>query len=408
MPGCHGKPCLPGGVPTGGVRAAESNTRACSHGGPLISSGSLIYTFMSAAPTRGDRGKGPGSDSVYYPWFDWLRAVLAITVMLGHDRLIPWAHSGDFAVKVFFALSGWLIGGVLMNTPRRHLTRFYFNRAVRIWAPYFLALALLLAASLLRDPNVTKKWFEIVIYQMTFVYNWFGRIQLDQFADLMPLRGTGNHFWSVNAEEQFYLLAPLLLVLTPAKFGRSAVGWVLLAVLATSMSSQYSTVVTGVAAAVIARHHPRIFSGQMVRLAIAALIVVLTAALVLGRDYDALAPLLATCIVLLLAVEGRRSPIGAVAGGMSYPLYLNHWIGGFVARALFTPFGLRESFVTHVLSNSLNIGLAVALYWYVDRRLLLHRGRVYSPSLGLAATRMAYGMVAIGLVFGLFMLMRRS
>jgi peptidoglycan/LPS O-acetylase OafA/YrhL len=223
----------------------------------------------------------------------------------------------------------------------------------------------------------------------------------------MPLRGTGNHFWSVNAEEQFYLLAPLLLVLAPARLGRSTVLWVLLA-LAASVSSQYSTVILGVAAAVIARRHPGIFSGQRMRLTIAALIIALTTALGFGQTYDALAPLLSVCIVLLLAVEGPRQPIGVVAGGMSYPLYLNHWIGGFVARALLTPFGLRESFVTHVLSNCLNISLAVALYWYVDRQLLLHRSRFYAPRLGVTATRIAYAIAISGLVFGVVLLMWRS
>jgi peptidoglycan/LPS O-acetylase OafA/YrhL len=363
--------------------------------------------------------KLPKSATVYYPWFDWLRAVLAITVMLGHDRLIPWAHSGNFAVRVFFALSGWLIGGMLMNTPRQHLTRFYFNRAVRIWVPYYLALALLLGASLLQQPAVTAKWFEVVIYKMTFVYNLFGQSQLGRYADLMPLRGTGNHFWTVNAEEQFYLLAPLLLVIAPPRFGRSPIVWILLA-LATLVSSQYSTVIVGVAAAVTARAYPGIFSGRRVRIAIVALAIVLAAALSfaethdlaqlygVARAYEALSPLLSICIVLSLAVEGPRQSIAVVAGGMSYPLYLNHWIGGYVARALLTPYGLRESVITHVVSNSLNLVLAVGLYWYVDRQLLLHRSRFYTARRGLIVTRIAYATMVVGLTFGVVLMLQRS
>jgi peptidoglycan/LPS O-acetylase OafA/YrhL len=362
---------------------------------------------MTAAQTIPSRSAPAKRAMAYYPWFDWLRASLAITVMLGHDRLIPWTHSGDFAVKVFFALSGWLIGGVLMNTSRRELPRFYFNRAVRIWTPYYLALVLLLGASLLQSPMVTAKWCEIAIYQMTFVYNLFGRHQLQQYAAAMPLRGTGNHFWSVNAEEQFYLLTPLLLVLAPRRLGRSVPVWVVLG-LAASVSSQYSTVVLGVAATVIARRYPGIFSGARVRLAIAGLAIILATAIASTSMYDGLAPLLSICIVLLLAVAGQRQRIGAVAGGMSYPLYLNHWIGGFVARALLTPIGLRESVLTHLLSNSLNIGLAVALYWHVDRRLLLHRSRLYTARLGVMATRVAYAIVVIGLAFGLLLMAQRS
>src|SRR4051794_10501088 len=96
---------------------------------PSLDSHRESYSARVTAGTRPNE-MNPGSHhdslpkaaSVYYPWFDWLRAVLAIPVMVGHDRLIPWAHSGNFAVRVFFALSGWLIGAMLMNTPRQHLT----------------------------------------------------------------------------------------------------------------------------------------------------------------------------------------------------------------------------------------------------------------------------------------------
>ena len=68
---------------------------------------------------------------------------------------------------------GWLIGGILLRTPRRELPRFYFNRALRIWCPYVLALALLLAASALHDP-ITGKWTEFAFYKASFTYNLFG------------------------------------------------------------------------------------------------------------------------------------------------------------------------------------------------------------------------------------------
>src|SRR5579863_2231080 len=52
----------------------------------------------------------------YYPWFDWLRLALACIVLAGHQGLFPrWPKAPDFAVQVFFALSGWLIGGLLVK-----------------------------------------------------------------------------------------------------------------------------------------------------------------------------------------------------------------------------------------------------------------------------------------------------
>ena len=137
-------------------------------------------------------------DAQYYPLFDWLRGFLGIIVMVSHEGLIGWEQSGNFAVQIFFALSGWLIGGILIKLEPSKLTHFYFNRAVLIWAPYYLALVLLIIASLIREP-VTEKWIEFIFYKITFVYNIFGTPQLADYSHLMPLQGTENHFWSINA-----------------------------------------------------------------------------------------------------------------------------------------------------------------------------------------------------------------
>ena len=343
--------------------------------------------------------------STYYPWFDWLRAFLAVVVMVGHDGLIPWGYSGDLAVKVFFALSGWLIGGILLQTERGDLPRFYFNRAIRIWAPYFLALVLLLCASLLREP-ITGKWLEFVLYKLTFVYNWFGTSQLATHVDAMPVRGTGNHFWSVNAEEQFYLLAPLLLVLASKRFGRSIVVWATIALVAW-LSRQYASIVFGVVAAVATHASPSVLQIARVRVLLGLIALASTAALVVNFHYDLISPFFAISTVLLLAVPGRRQPLGEIAGGMSYPLYLNHWIGVFVANALLQPFGLRGSMAGHALSTLLNIALAVVLYLYMDRQLLSRRSGWYTLSRGLWVTRVAYLMVALGLLVGVALSLQR-
>ena len=342
--------------------------------------------------------KADSTPQTYYPWFDWLRGLLAIVVMLGHDGLIGWPDVGNFAVQVFFALSGWLIGGVLIQTPRQDLPRFYFNRAVRIWAPYYIALFLLVAASTLRDP-VNAKWLEFVAYKLTFVYNLFGPPQLATHLADMPLQGTGNHFWSVNAEEQFYLLAPLLLVVAAPRLGRSVLTWLGIAAVAWFLR-YYASIVFGVLAAVVANRQPDIFSRRAVRLALLAMGLAAAAGIAAGFEYELLAPPVAVAIVMLLAVKGPRQSLGALVGGMSYPLYLNHWIGVFVMNAALRPFGLRDSVASHVLSSTFNIAFATALYWYVDRRLLASRPRLYSLTRGRLAAGAAYGMVIAGLIFG--------
>ena len=93
--------------------------------------------------------------------------------------------------------------------------------------PYFVAIGLLIVASLLKE-SVTVKWLEFIFYKITFVYNFFGPPQLECCVNAMPLDGTGNHFWSIAAEEQFYLLAPFLLAVLPSRIGKSIWFWIVL------------------------------------------------------------------------------------------------------------------------------------------------------------------------------------
>ncbi len=341
-------------------------------------------------------GKGEVT-SIYYPWFDWLRAICACTVMLYHDQVLSWHHAGGFAVQVFFALSGWLIGGILLKTEPDKLFKFYFNRAIRIWIPYYFAAILLLAISVFRDP-LTSKWVEIVIYKITFVYNLFGTQQLAEFKSAMPQGGVLNHFWSVNAEEQFYLVAPVLLVLGAKYFGRSVCLWILISI-AAFVCDIYAAIVLGVLAAIVVDKLGNIHltgRGRAITLA-----VVLLGSYCLARDiyYELLAPIVGLGIVVLLAVPARQHKFGAIFGGMSYPLYLNHWIGVYAFNFLLP--GMRDDPIRQFLSAIGNVVFAMALYWFIDRRLLAHRAAWYTPVSGLWVTYFAYGIVFIGITYGL-------
>src|SRR5262249_15984211 len=128
---------------------------------------------------------------------------------------------GNLCVQVFFALSGFLIGGILARSSLQDLPRFYYNRTTRIWVPYLIAVGILALGCAVKRQPCDLKLLEFFSYMVTFLYNTFGVDQLAAFADRMPLHGTGNHVWSICVEEQFYLIAPLVLVLLPR--GRVAV-----------------------------------------------------------------------------------------------------------------------------------------------------------------------------------------
>ncbi len=335
----------------------------------------------------------------YYPWFDWLRALCAISVMLYHDGLLTWPHAGGFAVQVFFALSGWLIGGILLKTSKDDLTRFYFNRAVRIWIPYYIAVGLLLLLSALREP-ITAKWLEIVVYKLLFVYNLFGTQQLAEFMHLMPQSGTLNHVWSVNAEEQFYLAAPFLLVLMANRMGRHVILWGALAFSAWFLDV-YSAIVLGVLAAVVHHRYGSVHLKPIGRALLLVTLMVSGFAMLATSRYAEAAPFAAIAIVLLLAVPGPQHRLGEVVGGMSYPLYLNHWIGIFALNFLLPT--MEDTVLRWTLAAALNLAIAIALYFWIEKPLLARRRIWFTTGRGRIVTFSAYAMIIVGIVFGFCM-----
>lgn len=335
---------------------------------------------------------------IYYPWLDWLRFFLALTVCLYHNGTLTWKSSGNFAVQVFFALSGWLIGNTLLNTSRSDLPRFYFNRSLRIWVPYFFGFALLVAASLLHDP-ITPKWIEIIFYKITFVYNLFATHQLDNYRIFFPLQGTGNHFWSVNAEEQFYLISPFLLVLLPARFGKSVVTWGLIAVW-TVIGQTCTSIVLGVLCAVVVKRWGNFYQSNCSRITFCIVFLISSFLMFKPQFYILCAPFCAISVVMLLAVQGKRSKIGELAGGISYPLYMNAWIAGFTLNFIFKHTNISSPLIIRILNPVLSIIFATLIYWFVDKKVLAIRNDLYTTARAKIITIVAYASVFIGVCGG--------
>ncbi|MBL1321897.1 MAG: acyltransferase [Methylophaga sp.] len=336
----------------------------------------------------------------YFLLFDWLRIILAIIVALGHDDVIQWQHAGNLSVQVFFALSGWLIGGILLGTKEEELPRFFFNRVTRIWIPYLIAIFLMICASFLKD-DLTAKWLEIVFYKITFVYNLFGTSQLEEFKHLMPLQGSVSHFWSICAEEQFYLLAPLIIVLMPVRIGKSLLLWLIISMLAISFNA-YAAIALGVLASILkASFGNWHMSNKSIVLLCISLFMSITFMYVESTLYIYVAPIFSIVLVLLLARPGPKNKISQFLGGMSYPFYLNHWIGIFCAHAILDPFGMRDGSLSKVIALALNLIIAAVLYYLVDSNIRKYRTSWFTFSRGISSTVAAYGLMIMGLFGGL-------
>ena len=338
----------------------------------------------------------------YFPLFDGLRIVLALAVVLHHEGVFGWRNAGNLAVQVFFSLSGWLIGGILLGTSREGLARFWFNRATRIWIPYLSALALLLSVALARD-RVTPTWLRTAFHYATFTYNWFGYAPVEAghaIASAMPLRGSGHPLWSICAEEQFYLVAPLVLVLAPRWLGRSRSAWVLLS-LAAVVGDVYGSISLGVLAAVVRTRHGDWHLTRAGTAALGATGLGAAAALLAGAPYHLAAPFFSVSLVLLLAREGARSRLGAFLGGVSYPLYLNQWIAILAANVLLRRSGIHWPGVEPALACVLALGVSAVMFKAVDEQSMKRRGRWFTRPIGWTVATVGFVAVGIGLVLGI-------
>jgi peptidoglycan/LPS O-acetylase OafA/YrhL len=163
--------------------------------------------------------------------FDGLRAIAVLMVFLQHRLFGDVGEIGHLGVWIFFALSGFLIIGILSSQRARiesggsrfgaELRRFLFRRTVRIFPIYYLMLVVMsvLMAFGFASPELAGGMPFHFAYLSNF---WIGSV-------LRYWPGRYSHLWSLAIEEQFYLvMAPLLLLLT-VRWHRAAC-WTIVAV----------------------------------------------------------------------------------------------------------------------------------------------------------------------------------
>jgi peptidoglycan/LPS O-acetylase OafA/YrhL len=147
-------------------------------------------------------------DTRHLPGLDLVRAIAISWVLLYHASIL-WHVPGDswlvrfgwMGVDLFFALSGFLIGGQLLRPWARgaapNYSQFIIRRLLRTVPAYLVILALYFLVPSLRDGIEMKPLWQF----LSFTQNLAG--------DLTP-RMTFSHAWSLCVEEQFYVAFPLV------------------------------------------------------------------------------------------------------------------------------------------------------------------------------------------------------
>ena len=148
--------------------------------------------------------------------FDGLRAIAVLMVFFQHRLFGDIGEIGHLGVWIFFALSGFLIIGILSAQRARieknasrfgaELKRFLFRRTLRIFPIYYLMLIVMcvLMAFGIASPELASG--------MPFHFAYLSNFWIGSVLHYWP--GRYSHLWSLAIEEQFYLVfAPLLLLL---------------------------------------------------------------------------------------------------------------------------------------------------------------------------------------------------
>ena len=166
----------------------------------------------------------------YLAFVDGLRAVSILAVVGFHVGLAGFP-GGYVGVDVFFVISGFLIINQIkdaLEANRFSIVGFYARRALRILPPFILVLLATLAVApfVLPAPTVYLEYMRQAAISPLMLSNFLFYMRQGYFdlnADEKPFL----HTWTLSIEEQFYLLAPILLILLfrlgKGKFGALAV-----------------------------------------------------------------------------------------------------------------------------------------------------------------------------------------
>jgi peptidoglycan/LPS O-acetylase OafA/YrhL len=152
--------------------------------------------------------------SAYYPVLNGLRGISILMVILTHFGLNKYTFpyhvfiDSRAGVHIFFVISGFLITTLLLKEKLKYdninLKYFYIRRALRILPVVCLFLVVL---------GILNFIFKLHILPMDFITSLL-------FLKNLPVAGSyyTAHFWSLAVEEQFYLIFPVILMLSTNKY----------------------------------------------------------------------------------------------------------------------------------------------------------------------------------------------
>lgn len=315
------------------------------------------------------------------------RLFLAFLVVLVHSIGVPF---GAVAVYLFFVLSGYWISHMwtrqYASTRSPYLT-FLVSRAWRIFPLYWLCYVITILVCLLTDRFGTETWTHVATPE------WVARM-----AVLVSSSGQEHLLrpaWSLDFEMQFYLVAPLV-VLVLRRPAAQAVGAVLAVALGAALAAGHP------AWPRTAAHYGAFFLGgvlcqrsgwqpgsRLLGISQGLFVVSLggivcwsmahrlgwTTPLVNEVPWRDVAVVLFGFPLAIASCHRTSDQLDRHLGNLAYPLYLIHDSLDILFEQVLHDRGLSWKIASLPLQWALMLGAAVALYVWVDRPIDLRRQR---------------------------------
>jgi peptidoglycan/LPS O-acetylase OafA/YrhL len=340
----------------------------------------------------------------YRPDIDGLRAVAILAVVMFHvfPRMVPGGFAG---VDMFFALSGFLISGIIQDGLAAgdfRFYNFYLHRVRRI----FPALLIVIATALITGwfvflPDEYSSQGNEAAAGSLFVSNIFYWMQARFAGGYFNSRSQYNtlmHLWSLSVEEQFYIAWPL--AMAAAFRFRHGIGTVIVTGCLLSFAccaflayghpiavfyapvTRFWEILLGAALAFLARHHLPLRKSWIANTASCVGICLIATAFAMPNDatpYPSIAVLMPVLGIMSVISAGRSSWINRVVlsarslvyvGRISYPLYLWHWL---LFAALHTVTVDMPSVAARIVVVALSFALAIATYEFLEKPIRAQR-----------------------------------
>lgn len=164
----------------------------------------------------------------YIPHLDGLRAISVLAIFGYHLRpdLIP---GGFLGVDVFFMISGFLITNLLLReyelSNHINFRNFYLRRFARLFPTFVLTIISTIVVSFFVFEIDTVSVIAIsAIASLAGIANLYF-LKTANYFDLDAIEKPLLHIWSLNVEEQFYFVWPivLLMILSKVTFKRTLI-----------------------------------------------------------------------------------------------------------------------------------------------------------------------------------------